>query len=620
MAKKTNVENLTDDFTKRKQQRAKKCYFFLKYLCWMFQDTGKSVDGISSFEEVYLWRKEFANGREIDRFGSPGQTQMKSPKDLSSSAFKVYDRVLERHRYIPRKWTQEEFEAALPGRFKDKTAASKPDCEAGLQKEMHVDGLYLSENETFAANEKINEASGVLNPQKKTELKEKIKNLKAIFEKASKSNGEFDMNSTNEMDSSEKIEMDKTQVEELERCKDSEAKVKLIEEAESNGNCAETSKRVNTSFLNAFLQCLFRAESFVQLLSNASENNPFIVKLKCLTQSMENPHQLDSDDVFLEILEEFSECQSRDEVLAIFLEKLTQETSSEGVSSLGSLIQGKFCHIATCESCASIANDFEPFLFLNPTAQVANSPNNRVLDVNFVCCSCEGIWSVTTRQFVIKAGMVVNDLMEELLGFPEFEGCDSVHIGEVDRGRLIQTFDKNVELSSISSTSDIFAFNVLSLSSEFAESSCNTAMPYHLYFNCGLCLSDGEDVGLFTHLKCGGMICRDCLNVITQSYHEWELCPCPICEQAIDLDKELCRAGTRRERREELKPSRLCEVMFRADTHVDGGIALAISRLITAKHLWIDWSDFCKKLQETLKVEIRARKRKRFLNIGGENS
>lgn len=547
----------------------------------MFQDTSRGVNGISRFEEAYLWGNEDGNEREFDHFSSAGQAQMKSPKDLPSSAFKVYDRVLERHRYIPRKWTQEEFEAALPQRFKGKTYH---DSEAGFEKETNVDGFHLSENETLTANEKINQLSDFSNPQKKRELKEKIKNLKAIFEKAGKSNGEFETSSINmEIDSSEKVEMDKTQVEELERCKDSEAKVKLIEEADSAGNCDENSERVNTessnntfsSFLNAFLRCLLKIESFIGLLSNTSENNPIMVKLKFLTQSIENPQQFELEDVFLKFLEKFSECQNCDEVLAIFLEMLIEETSLEDASNLRSLFQGEFCHITTCDSCGSIAKDFEKFLFLNPTTPAVHSPD-RVFDINFLSCSYEGIWSIATQQFVIKPGMLVNDLVEELLSCPEFNGCDSIHIGEVSGGRLIRTFNKNDELSTIGPNSDIFAFNVLNFSNAFTESSRtsrNTAMPYHLYFNCGLCLGDGKEVGLFTHKKCGGMICRDCLDVITQSYHEWEHCPCPICEQAIDLDKDLC--GARMSGiREGLTPGSnlLCEVMFRADRNIDGGI------------------------------------------------
>ena len=551
----------------------------------MFQDTSRSVNGISRFEEAYPGRNEIENEREIDCCGSPSQAQMKSPKDLPSGAYKVYDRVLERHRYIPRKWTQEEFEAALPGRFKSKPTVSYHDSEAGFEKDINVNGYNLSENETFTASEKIKQPSGFSNSQTKRELEEKIKNLKAIFEKAGKSNDDCETSSNmDEMERTEKVEMDETQVEELERCKDSEAKVKLIEEPDFAGNCDENSEEVNTessrnnfcSFLNAFLRCLLKIESFVELLSNISGNNPIIVKLKFLMQSIENPQQLDSEDMFLNFLEEFSECHSCDEVLAIFLETLIEDTSSEGASNLRSLIQGEFCHITTCDSCVSIAKDFEPFLFLNPTTPSVHSQNNRVFDINFLTCSCEGIWLVTTRQFVIKPGMLVNDLVEELLSCPEFNGCNSIHIGEVSGGRLIETFDKDVELSTIRSNSDIFAFNVLNFSNEFAESSHasrSTAMPYHLYYNCGLCLSDGKDVGLFTHKKCGGMICRDCLDMITQSYHEWEHCPCPICEQTIDLDKELCRARMS-ETREELTPGSnlYCEVMFRADKHIDGGI------------------------------------------------
>ena len=593
---------------KKKAKNLQKSYILnLQYYYWMFQDTSTSVNGFSGFGKA-------ANERGIGNFASPRQAQMKSPKDLPSSAFKVYDRVLEKHRYVPRQWTQEEFESALPERFKWKTTISVHNSEAVFQKEINVDEFdSRNDNKALTPSENTYQSSlSCSNPQKKTEVKEKIKSLKAIFEKAGNSNADYKTSRAmpmDELDSFGKGETDVTETEELERCKDSEAKVKLIEEGDSIENCNENVEMVNefdeseeilnnilettesshnkfASFLDSVLRCLLDMEPFVELLSNVSKNNPIIGKLKRLMASIENPGQLVSEDLFLEFWEKFSESQNCDDVLVRFLETLIEEIGQAiggNAGNLRSLIQGKFNHIKTCDRCASVTKDSEPFLFLNPSMPPVHSSNNSVLDINFVSCSSEGVWYITTRKFVIKRGMMVAHLVEELLSSPEFNTCDprSIRLGEVIGSQLVKTFDNGVELSTIGSDSDIFAFNVLSFSSEFSEDSnalsSTATMSYHLYFNCGLCLSDGKEVGLLVHKNCGGMICRDCLDVITQSYQDWELCPCPICEQPIDLDKELCRAQMKSGMPKELNPTSiesnvLCEVMFRADKHIDGGI------------------------------------------------
>ena len=572
----------------------------------MFQEKNTSLNGFCSVEEACFWENGATNEREIANFVSPGRVQMKSPKDLPPSAFKVYDRVLEKHRYVPRKWTQEEFETALPERFRGKTAVYQKEINIAKFDPHSEHGVF------YIPSEHTHQPSNCPNPQKKTETKEKIKNLKAIFEKTGNSNPNCELCcDVDKLESSGKGKAYGMETEELERCKNSEAKVKLIEE-DTVENCnedmvnhvyentevlnnvlktTEISHNAFSSFLNALLRCLLNIEPFVELLSNMPKSNPITVRLKHLMQSTGNPGQLVSEDLFLEFWEKFSESQNCDEMLVAVLEVLIDEigqATDEDAGNLRSLIQGKFCHIKTCDRCTSVAKESEPFLFLNPTTPPTHSPNNSVLDINFLSCGSEGVWYITTRQFVIKRGMIIAHLVNELLSYPEFNACDSnfIRIGEVIGGRVVRTFDNNVELSMIRSASDIFAFNVLRFSCEFAEESnalSSTAVSCHLYFNCGLCLSDGKEIGLFIHKNCGGMICRDCLDVITQSYQDWELCPCPICEQPIDLDKELCRARINRRMPKELNPASieanlLCEVMFRADKHIDGGTGIIIIR------------------------------------------
>jgi hypothetical protein len=566
----------------------------------MFQETNTSINGLPVFGDAGLWRDGLTNEGKIRHFVSPSQIQMKSPKDLPWSAFKVYDRVLEKNRYVPRKWTQEEFEAALPERFKRKTAVTVFQNEADIGEfDAH------KENAIYIPNENAHQPRNCPDLQKKTEIKEKIKYLQAIFAETGNSNPDCESNNAvyTGLKASARGETHEKEQEELERCKDSEAKVKLID-GDLIKNCREdTVNDENTeilhdvlrktdipcstfsSFLDALVRCLLNIKPFEELLSNLSKSSPIIDMLKPLMQLTDDPGQLVSQKLVSAFWEKISDIHNHDELLAMVLAVLHDEiaqAAEENEDNLRSLIQGKFCHIQSCDCCTSIAKDFEPFLFLNPTTPPTYPQNNSIVDVNFLSCSSEGVWYITTRQFVITHGMTVAHLVDELLTYPEFNACgsSSIRIGKVSCGRIVQTLDNNVKLSTIKSTSDIFAFNVLRFNCVLAEDTnalSSTAISYQLYFNCGLCLSGGKEVGLFIHKNCGGMICRDCLNVITQSYQDWELCPCPNCEQPIDIDKELSRARTNRDIPKELNPGSTedncwCEVMFRADKHIDGGI------------------------------------------------
>ena len=579
----------------------------LKECDQMLRESNANVNRFSSFGEPGLWRNGLANERKIHGFVSPSQIQMKSPKDLPPSAFKVYDRFLEKHRYVPRKWTQEEFEAALPERFKDKTAGSVHSSEAVFQEEADINEFdAYTEHAVHIPSENTHLLSICPDPQKKIEIKEKIKNLKAMFETTGNSNPNNEASNAVDIKlrGSGKDDAQRKDSEELERCKDSEAKVKLSEEdlvkncyedaandthedAEILHNVLETtsiSHNTFSSFLDALLRCLLNIEPFEELLLNVSKSTPIIDMLKHLVQLIGSPGQLVSRDLFLEFWEKISAVHNTDEILVTVLSVLNDEiaqATKENKGNLHSLIQGKFCHIQSCDCCALVVKDFEPFLFLNPATQPKHLQDNSTLDINFLLCSSEGVWYITTRQFLITHELTVAHIVSELLGYPEFRACESssIRIGKVNGGRIVEILDSNVKLSAIRPTSDIFAFHVLRFNCEFAEGTNalnGTATPYHLYFNCGLCLGDGKEVGLFIHTNCGGMICRDCLDVITQSYQDWELCPCPNCEQPIDIDKELSRATRNREMPKELNAEFSetyvrCEVMFRADKHIDGG-------------------------------------------------
>ena len=595
----------------------------------MFQDTSTRSNGISCFREAVSWRNERTKERKIDNVMSPGQAQMKSPKGLPSSAFKVYDRILEKNRYIPRKWTQEEFEAAFPERFKNNTNETRPDFRDVEKDEFDDD---KEKEQAFIPSENAQQPS-CSNLQNGFKTKEKIKNLKAIFEKA----GNTECHASRIMDKLESLqtgckvetELDGAETEELERCKDSEARVKLLEE-DTRVSPLETAEVLNEvfekqteigqnefpSFIKACLQCLLSINPFVNILSNISaapENNlsPILNKLFNFlhsTPSIENEEQYSElHQLFQDFYLMFSESKKCDEVLAIILEILIQEMRevTRDEEKLRSLIQGMLCHTKTCESCKTITKDSEAFLFLNPTTPLSTAADTTsVLDVNFLSCDAEGVWYISSRQFVISAETTVRDLKEKLVKTPEFYAsrCEpsSTRIGEVQGGKILVIFDDEDEVSTImkrSPTSSVFAFNVLNFHSEVAEefnSLSNIALPYHLYFNCGLCLSDGKEVGLFVHKNCGGMVCRECLDVITQSYQDWELCPCPICERPIDLDKELCKARTSHGTASELHSTRsMVEVLFRADTPIDGGmewfgypLLVSLPRPVTGHHLY----------------------------------
>ena len=567
----------------------------------MFRDTTRRSNNIPGFGKTNLWRNGITNPRGIDNFVSPPRAKIKSPKDLSSSAFKVYDRVLERHRYVPRKWTQEEFEAALPERFSGKPFVSAQNSEVDFHKpNLNIDELNFDKESDVPAENTGKHIPSCSNHQGKAEIKEKIKNLKAIFEQTAKINGVCKTSGiVDRLERSGRSEIQDKATDELERCKDSEAKVKLIDEGESGSNCneneeivddisekasyntSETTKTSNKEFPNfveAFIRCLLNSKPFLEMPLNVSQDNTVITMLK---QWIEHPRQFVSEESFLKLWRKVSECQNSDEILEMLLETLVGENgqrNGEQAVDLRSLVQGEFCHIKTCDCCSTTDKYVEPFLFLNPKTPASCLSKKSALDVNFLSCGSEGFWHIATRHFLIKPGMMVAHIVDELLRSPEFHGCDSMRIGEVEEGRLVRRLSNDAELPILRSTSNLFAFNVMNFSDEFVEGGAisSTGMPSHLYFHCGLCLSDGKEVCLFMHKSCGGMLCRDCLDVITQSYHEWEPCPCPICEQSIDLDKDLCKARMDRPTTRELSPTstttdRFCEIMFRAGNHIDGG-------------------------------------------------
>lgn len=569
----------------------------------MFQDASAGCNRVFPLWEAGFWRNRGADVREIDDFSSHSQIQGESSKDLPPSAFKVYDKVSEKHRYVPRKWTQEEFEAALPERFTRNATIHKV-----FQNNFNPDKFDpITESEAAASSESQDIAP---NSRTKAEITEKIKNLTEIFENNGNPNANCKTSgAVHKSESFGRIATDVSEMDELERCKDSEARVKVIEKEDraeisyENAETVEVAPRRNaeklhancdleteicrnefSSFLNACLRCLLYVEPFAKMvnISPGNSQNPVVTKLQNLIKSLENPEQSLPEDLFREFRKKISERSNCDEVLAGFLETLIQETQNE--DGLRSLFQGEFCHIKTCDRCTTIVKETEPFLFLNPTTAPGCPPNNNDLDVTFLSSNFDGIWYITTRQFTIKPGMTFVHIKEELLNCPEFKACEPnlIRIGEVKDSRIIGIFNDCDEVATIfltlAPTSSIFAFHILNFTSEVAAgaSSFNsTATCYQLYFNCGLCLSDGKEVGLYIHKNCGGMVCRDCLDVITQSYQDWELCPCPICERPMNLDKELCKARMSSmvpHGQHQKLPNLQCQVMFRADKPIDGGI------------------------------------------------
>ncbi|XP_028412247.1 uncharacterized protein LOC114535064 [Dendronephthya gigantea] len=590
----------------------------------MFQDASTGFNFVLPLGEAGFWRNGSRDAGGTDDFPSNRQNQVSSPKDLPPSAFKVYDKVSEKHRYVPRQWTQEEFEAALPDRF-TRNATVREVFQNDFE---HDEFVVYKDNEAVSSRESENIPQ---NSRTKAEIAEKIRYLKEIFENSGTSKADCKTNgAVYTTESLGRIVTDVSEMDELERCKDSEAKVKVIEKEDpaeisyENAEIVEDASSKNpqkihvncdletevcrnkfSSFLDACLRCLLNVGPFVKManISSGNRRKPVITKLQSFIESLENPEQSLPEDPFLEFLQKISERSNCDEVLAGFLETVIKETQAE--DSLRPLFHGEFCHIKTCDRCTTIAKETQPFLFLNPTTAPGRPPNNDVLDVNFVSSSFDGIWYITTRQFTIKPGMTFSHLKEDLLSCPEFEACDpnSIRMGEVKDGRIIRTFNDSDELGTLlrtlPSTSSIFAFHVLNFTSEFAvevSSFNSTAACYQLYFNCGLCLSDGSDVRLYIHKGCGGMVCRDCLDVITQSYQDWELCPCPICERPMDLDKDLCRARMNdivpQEPHPE-SPNLLCQVMFRANKPIDGGreifgcpLIATLPRSVTGHHLY----------------------------------
>lgn len=540
------------------------------------------------------------NENNREKFARCSQDQIRSAKELPLNTFRVYDRVLEKHRYVPREWTQEEFEAALPERFKRKVTTLSQNPE-----DINIDKCdFRDDNTTF---NKSQSSSFQNRFQKKVEVKDGIKNVKAIFENTDCPTENFEIELERRLSQGKSRSCGKNETnetEELERCKDSEAKVKLIENetgescvhpnqpreiAKASTNFSRTSENSHNKYafyFDAVLRCLLKTKPFRDILSTGSQNTPILTKLKCLKQSgiNENSRAI----LIFDLFPKFGNFQNFDQVLVTFLENLIDEIGDELGRKLRSLIQGKFCHIKTCKRCESIEKDFEIFLLLNPKAPAIDLlNNNNVLDVSFLSCSSDGTWQMNTRQFVILKGKTITHLVDELLSSPEFDACNSksIRIGEVFGNRVVRRFDSSQELATIKGGSNVFAFNALNFNAAGSNTLDDMDISYHLYFACGLCLSDGKDVdGLFVHTNCGGMICRDCLDVITQSYQDWELCPCAICEQPINLDKELCRATPSRATQKELgfqssnaaESSILCYLMFRVDRHIDRGIGLLL--------------------------------------------
>ena len=567
------------------------------------------------------------------RFGANSCTRNKEIKRLSNdnivdtnrrknamfpspNAFRVYEKISQKNRYIPRKWTQEEFEAALPQRFREgnNTSVARRNTDIDLApkvkqgeenelKKVKEQVLPPSENTSLGPS-----TTAFQYPQKGIKINEKISSLKAIFEG----------------DKSESLcdQLNRTEdVCDLESCKKKEDKLTSSNErgekedvkdgeVKCEDNESEATKcplKTCTSFVDSCLQCLLNIDQIVQFVSNTSLTcttcpsiDPAILKNLLKTalsfdkSNSRKPWSLCLQDVFHKLYDEVTaQSRSWDEALKVLLETFVEVISGQDKFDLRTVFQGKFCHARICEHCETVVREYQPFMFLNPTLPPSITPDNHPVDIKMLSCT-DGFWHVTSREISVPPGITVADLKEELAKHSDFFGpCDvsAIKIGAVKNSR-IKVFDDTKDLSEprVDPASSIFVFNVINYQPEKKntnkqDKNCTETtksrslgfanMSYHLFFNCGLCLNDDKDVGLLMHQSCGGMVCRDCLNEISQTNGDWKLCPCPICERPIDLDKEFCSMKINAENDKiETQPDVVCGVVFRVGGPCNEGMEL----------------------------------------------
>ena len=552
----------------------------------MSKNTESSLSSVSSDGTTFEWRTD-GTKKEVNS----GDTNLAQNTIFPlPSTFKVYDKVSEKNRYVPRKWTQEEFEAALPQRFKQ-GSSRRNEYPIDLAKDVEENDLkYENKKPPWSYEDTLPSPSQAVSQHlpKRPEINEKISHMKAVFQGAQNEDDCDQLSDANELKS----------------CKESETKVILTneedpEEETTDGGLLkceenefiESCYNTYTSFMDGCLQCLLNLEAVVQPLdacySAGKTCSSFqIDKLGAILETVQlsdksNPEKLQQlclQDVFPKLYKKMQDCNRRlDEVLEFLLKTFIKENGQ-----VRSLFQGKFCHSTFCEQCETVVKEYQPFSFLNPASP---PPNNHTLEVNIFSCK-DGVWEISSKETSIYPGMTVAGLKEELLNLPDFFDASDVsviEIGEVMKGHLENIFENTEELLELDLQpgSAIFAFHVLDYPVEVKNShkDCSQAvkssargfadMSYHLYFNCGLCLNDGKEVGLLMHQSCGGMVCRDCLDEILLTNRGWELCPCPICERPIDLDKELCQTKFSMETKE-TQPDVVCGVMLRTAGYCNG--------------------------------------------------
>lgn len=391
---------------------------------------------------------------------------MNNSGDPVHNSFKVSDKITEQHRYVPRQWTQEEFEAALPERFKTK--------------QMIKNAVKLVQEDASAQDLCMNKPATSFNKSRKME-NEKIRSLRALFESEGENLQHFRKGDAEDPNAKTNHEQNTIQIEELERCKNSEVKVKMNQadlvkrndkEKDESKSTSSSCKTLQTecqdfnSFFESVLKCLLSIRSFVEVLSSFSDANPIIYEFKKVIKSIENHHKPEFEKCVANFSEKLSEYQSSDELLLILklLIDTLRESDEIDENRIRRLFQGKFCHTQTCFICKKITTILEPFFCLNPdnkTAEIDIGQSDSLM-VSFQCCNYNGSWQIETITLPKKSGITAAELIEEILKHPEFFNCerDDIRIGLVRNGCIVSLLDNTKNIFSIQET-DLFAFNVL---------------------------------------------------------------------------------------------------------------------------------------------------------------